>query len=92
MTSAPSVYNLQFDDQPNLLDTLSKVLHGQGLILDDWLSAWEEEEGWTTGSVKQALQPTDDVLNRNIRLIANRLGITGLDLYQKIERESQLRP
>ena len=73
----------------NLLDTLSGILQDQGLILDEWLTAWEEEAGWSIGSIKQALQPADDVLNRNIRLIAYRLGITGRELYEKIERESK---
>lgn len=73
----------------NLLDTLSGILHDQGLILDDWLTAWEEEEGWSIGSIKQALRPADGVLNRNIRLVAYRLDITGRELFEKIERESK---
>ncbi len=73
----------------NLLDALSRILQDQGLILDEWLTAWEKEAGWSIGSIKQALRPADSVLNRNIRLIANRLGITGSELYQKIECESE---
>lgn len=72
-------------ESTKLLAVLSSILSERGENLDDWLELWDQEAGYKRGRTKQLLSPQDGlVLNRNVRLAANRLGISGNALYAQI--------
>ena len=72
-------------DSEKLIAALETILRERGLDLEEWMTEWDRDAGTEPGRTKQILVPDDGrVQNRNVRLVADRLGISGSQFYERI--------
>lgn len=79
----PVIRGLRLINSERLLTDLEVILCERGMDLSEWLNNWDREAGYELGRTRQMLAPENEiVLTRNVRQIADRLGMDGNELFE----------
>ncbi len=66
-----------------VLEAIERVLSSRGLTLEEF----EDEIGWSRGTMRNALQPLEEMShNRNIKLPAELLGLDAVEFFEMVRQ------